>query len=140
MGLIHAEVQLSNPARTELDSIRVTAMADSGAMHLCIPQHVALQLKLDELEQREVTLADGSKQLIPYVGPLMVRFGNRSCFTGAMALGDEVLLGAIPMEDMDLVLHPATRSFGANPKNPNIPASVAKGMPPGTRPFQSKGE
>ena len=128
MGLIHTQLNLSNPVRSELSGIEVTAMADSGALHLCIPQHVAIQLQLGELEKREVTLADGNKHLIPYVGPLMVRFGNRSCFTGAMVLGDEVLLGAIPMEDMNLVLRPATRDVGANPKSPNIPASVAKGF------------
>lgn len=103
-------------------------MADSGAVHLCIPPHVALQLQFSELEQRHVTLADGSQKLIPYVGPVMVRFNNRTCFTGAMVLGDEVLLGAISMEDMDLVLRPATQDVAANPKSPNIPASVAKGF------------
>ena len=128
MGLIHTQLNLSNPARSDLSGIEVTAMADSGAWHLCIPQHVAIQLQLGELEKREVTLADGNRHLIPYVGPLMVRFGNRSCFTGAMVLGDEVLLGAIAMEDMDLVLRPATRDVSANPKSPNIPASVAKGV------------
>lgn len=128
MGLIHADLLLTNARRSDLAGLNVAAMADSGALHLCIPHHVALQLQLEEQEKREVTLADGSKQLISYVGPLMVRFGNRSCFTGAMVLGDEVLLGAIPMEDMDLVLHPASRSVGVNPQNPNIPASVAKGL------------
>ena len=127
MGLIHADLLLSNPKRSDLAGITVTTMADKGALHLCIPPHIVMQLQLDELEKREVTLADGSKQLIPYVGPLMVRFGNRGCFTGAMALGDEMLLGAIPMDDMDLVLRPATRDVSANPKSPNIPASIAKG-------------
>ena len=127
MGLIHADLQLLNPKLSDLVGMTVTAMADKGALHLCIPPHVVMQLQLDELEKREVTLADGSKQLIPYVGPLMVRFGNRGCFTGAMVLGDEVLLGAIPMEDMDLVLRPATRDVSANPNSPNIPASIAKG-------------
>ena len=128
MGLIHTELSLSNPKRSDLSSMMVTAMADSGALHLCMPEHVALQLQLEEQEKREVTLADGSKRLISYVGPVMIRFGNRSCFTGAMVLGDEVLLGAIPMEDMDLVLRPTMRDVIDNPKNPNIPASIAKGF------------
>ena len=38
------------------------------------------------------------------MGPIEVSFSNRRCFTGAMVLGNEVLLGAIPMQDMDLVL------------------------------------
>jgi hypothetical protein len=42
-------------------------------------------------------------------------------------MGDEVLLGAIPMEDMDLVVHPLHRTLGPNPLNPNIPGAMAKG-------------
>ena len=37
-----------------------------------------------------------------------------------------LLLGAIPMEDMDLVLRPQLQSLDANPKSPNIQRSVAK--------------
>ena len=81
-------------------------LADSGAVHLCIPEHIAIQLQLRELEQREVILADGRRRTVPYMGPIEVSFANRRCFTGAMVLGNEVLLGAIPMEDMDLVLRP----------------------------------
>ena len=88
---------------------------------------IALQLQLDELEKREVTLADGSRQLVAYVGPVVVRFANRHCFTGAMVLGDEFSLGAIPMEDLDLVARPASRDVVVNPENPNIPASIARG-------------
>ena len=106
MGLIHASLQLLNPSNPEIDGLEVSALADSGAVHLCIPEHVALQLKLRELERREVVLADGRRRSVPYMGPIEVRFANRRCFTGAMVLGDEVLLGAIPMEDMDLVLQP----------------------------------
>jgi hypothetical protein len=46
--------------------------------------------------------------------------------TGAMVLGNEVLLGAIPMEDMDLVLRPQLKSVDVNPRSPNIPVSLAK--------------
>jgi hypothetical protein len=60
------------------------------------------------------------------MGPIEVRFANRRCFTGAMVLGNEVLLGAIPMEDMDLVLRPQLQSITENPESPNIPLSLAK--------------
>lgn len=118
---------LSNPLKPDLSPIETKALfADTGAMHLCIPDHVAIQLGLDEREKREVTLADGSKRLITYVGPIEVRFGNRRCFVGAMVIGNEVLLGAIPMEDMDLVIRPLTREVTVNPASPNVPSSIAK--------------
>jgi clan AA aspartic protease len=126
MGTIYAPVTLSNPKYDELGPIAIEALVDTGAMYLCIPQHIAIQLRLETLQEREVTLADGSKRLVPYVGPICIRFGNRSCFTGGLVLGDHVLMGAIAMEDMDLVVIPLTRSIGPNPLNPNIPHGLAK--------------
>ncbi len=73
-----------------------------------------------------MTVADGRRALVPYVGPVQIRFKNRSCFVGALVLGDEVLLGAVPMEDMDLVLCPARRSVDVNPQSPNFPQALVK--------------
>jgi len=126
MGLIRARVTLLNPTEPGLHGLEVSALADSGAVHLCIPEHLALQLQLRELERREVVLADGHRRSVPYMGPVEVRFANRRCFTGAMVLGDEVLLGAIPMEDMDLVLQPQLQQLTVNPASPNLPTSLAK--------------
>jgi len=55
-----------------------------------------------------------------------VQFEKRQCFVGALVLGDEVLLGAVPMEDMDLVLNPARQEVTVNPASPNIPHSRVK--------------
>ena len=85
-----------------------------------------MQLRLDEADANEVTLADGSRKLVPYVGPIELRYRNRVGFTGALVMGDTPLLGAIPMEDMDLVVVPRTREVIVNPLNPNIATSVAK--------------
>jgi clan AA aspartic protease len=126
MGLIYSQLNLSNPVRAELDGINVAALVDTGAVHLCIPEHVAIQLQLSELEKREVTIADGTKRLCSYVGPVKLQFENRSCFTGALVIGDSVLLGAIPMEDMDLIIQPALLKVSVNPINPNIAGSTVK--------------
>ena len=126
MGLIYTDIQITNLLVPGIEPYVTKALVDTGALHLCIPQHVSFQLKLKQLEEREVTLADGSKKLVPYVGPVMVTFKNRNCFTGAMVFGEEVLLGAIPMEDMDLVIQPALLKVTVNPQSPNIPMSVAK--------------
>jgi hypothetical protein len=87
---------------------------------------VRLQLELDVLEVREVKLADGSRATYPYVGPIVLRFKNRTGFVGALVLGDEVLLGAIPMEEMDLVVSPRDRSVDVNPDSPNIATGICK--------------
>lgn len=95
-------------------------------MTLRIPEHVAVQLGLQEIEKREVTTADDRSQLAPYVGPVQIRFGKRTCFTGALVLGKSVLLGAVPMEDMDLVIEPSRQTITVNPKSPNIPSALVK--------------
>jgi hypothetical protein len=76
--------------------IQVEALGDTGCVHLCIP----------EQPRKEVTLDDGRKRMIPYVGPVEARFKNRVGFGGAIVFGDQVSLGVIPMEDMDLVFIP----------------------------------
>ena len=128
MGIVRTKVLLANPKRADLAPIETEALVDTGAIHLCVPARIAIQLDLDELERREVTLADGSRHSVPYVGPVMTGFGRRHCYTGAMVLGDEVLLGAIPTEDMDLVVSPLRGDVVPNPQSPNIPASIAKGF------------
>ncbi len=126
MGLIRAKLRLANPRDPALQPMQVTALADTGALHLCVPEHVAVQLNLEELDRREVTVADGTKRSCAYVGPVEVKFGNRACYAGALVMGDEVLLGAVPMEDMDLVLSPARRAITVNPDNPNMAGSIVK--------------
>ena len=63
---------------------------------------------------------------VPYVGPIKVSIGDRFCYVGALVLGDEVLLGAVSMEDMDLVVHPSRREVTVNPASPNIPHARVK--------------
>jgi len=125
MGLIYSNIKLSNPANSKLAAIDVEALADTGAMHLCIPETIAIQLKLKEFDKRPVTIANGQTEMCSYVGPIKVDFKGRISLTGALVLGNKVLLGAIPMEDMDIVLHPLTRKVVPNPNSPNIPASIA---------------
>ena len=130
MGHIFAEITLSNPRNQLLTPIVTTALADIGALMLCVPEHIALQLELDMESKREVTVADGRSMSVPYAGPIKVEFRDRFCYVGALVLGDEVLLGAVPMEDMDLVLSPARREVTVDPYSPNNPHARVKGMNP----------
>ena len=126
MGLVNGKLLLKNPRLPDLDPVEVVAMADSGALHLCIPEHIQIQLRLEAIDSKEVTLADGSKRLVPYVGPIELRFKNRVGFAGALVMGDQVLIGAILMEDMDLIIVPKTRTLDVNPNSPNIASSIVK--------------
>lgn len=126
MGLTYADIVLESTFRQR--SLPVRALVDSGAVFMIIPSHVALQLgfDLEEVSTREVILADGSRKAVPMVGPLRVRFGDRHCDLSALVFGDEPLLGAVPMEMMDLVLNPATQTLSVNPASPYLPVALAK--------------
>ena len=64
MGLIHARITLKNPRNAKVKSIDVEALVDSGSLHLCLPQHIQMQLKLDAIDQKEVTVADGTRNAL----------------------------------------------------------------------------
>ena len=126
MGVITTEIELRNPLESRLAPYRSKASVDTGAMHLCLPRHGALQLQLQTVQQREVSTADGQRHVCDYVGPVEVTFGNRSCFVGALVIGEEVILWAVPMEDLDLVISASRQTVQVNPNSPNIPSSVVK--------------
>jgi clan AA aspartic protease len=109
MGLSYCMLRLKNPRSPQSEPVDVEALGDTGAVYLIIPEHIRLQLALEESSKKEITVADGSKKMVPYVGPIEARFKNRVAYVGAVVTGDEVLLGAIPIKDMDLVVLPQQR-------------------------------
>jgi clan AA aspartic protease len=121
MGYVNATIALSNPRRPELAPLSVSARADSGSLMLCIRAHLAAALRLEQESLPEVSVADGRRLQVPHVGPLRVDFHARCCLVGALVLGDEVLIGAVPMEDMDLVVNPALQRLDAGPRSPHLP-------------------
>ncbi|MDD5261455.1 MAG: hypothetical protein PHD76_06355 [Methylacidiphilales bacterium] len=126
MGLSYCMLTLKNPRNPKREAVEVQALADTETVFLRIPEHIRIQLDLEDEGEKEVTLADGTKKRVPYVGPIETRFKNRIAYVGAIVMGDEVLLGAIPMEDMDLVVLPQQRGVDVNPLNPNFAAAKAK--------------
>jgi len=133
MGLVYAEIELVNSgdiysARKgyiqpdAVKRLQVKALVDSGAYMLAINEHIKTQLDLEKVDEQVAELADGSRVKLEIVGPVDVRFENRATTCRAMVLpGDsEVLLGAIPMEDMDVLIDPKQQRLIVNPANPYI--------------------
>ena len=81
-GLVYAKILLKNLRKAGIKPIEVEALVDSGVLHLCIPRYLQVQLKLEEIDKKEVMLADGTKKLVPYAGPVEIRFKNRVGFAG----------------------------------------------------------
>jgi predicted aspartyl protease len=101
---------------------------DTGATFMCVSEGIALQLGFDitEVSRQVVTLADGHQLKVPKIAPIEIAFGNRTYVTEAVVLGNEALLGVIPMEAMDLIVDPRQQILIANPQHPNYPVALAK--------------
>ena len=95
---------------------------DSGATMLEIPIHVSMQLDLPKIRQIEAELADGSVGFYDVVGPVEVRFSNRQTSVEALVIPGttKTLLGAIPMEGMDVLIDPQCKRLLVNPDSPNV--------------------
>jgi clan AA aspartic protease len=131
MGLVYAEIELINGGDLELarrnyigeDEIkrmRVNALVDTGSLNLAINENIQEQLQLPVVETRKVQLANGNIIECDVVAPVELRFKNRATTCRAMVLpGDsEPLLGAIPLEDMDVLIHPQRQELIVNPDHP----------------------
>ena len=83
-------------------------------------------MQLSQKKPREVISANGKSHVVPYASPVRISLLGREYVTGALVFGNQVLLGAIPMEDMDLVVDSARQTVTVNPLSPNISRSLAK--------------
>lgn len=95
-------VRLGNPCDTAVPPMEVRAAVDAGELPLRIPERIARRLRLEPVCRREITDADGRRRFVPYAGPVEVWFRGRQCYVGALVLGDEVSLGLLVLEEMDL--------------------------------------
>ena len=94
---------------------------------MTVPDHVSNQLNLPVIEYREFKLADGSSEKLPVVGPVSVEFANRRTICYVVSTqDDEVLLGSIPMEDLDVILNPPAQTIEINPDSPYLPTMKLK--------------
>ncbi|MEQ1747050.1 MAG: hypothetical protein ABMA02_16595 [Saprospiraceae bacterium] len=131
MGRVYAEIEVTSvddlvmakKGFLEQSKVRNTIVhfvVDSGADYLCINEHIKNQLDLTVQEERSFELADGTEMIFKIAGPVRIRFANRQTICNAVVRpgGADPLLGAIPMEDLDVVIHPRSQTLTVNPENP----------------------
>ncbi len=128
MGTFHQHLRLANAGRPDIEETDARALVDTGAMELCLPRSMADQLRLTTFGTSPAVLADGRRVEVDYVGPVKVEMFGRMAIVGALVLGDEVLLGAVPMETMDVLVDPARQQLIPNPDSPDRPMSLAMGV------------
>lgn len=132
MELVYADIELTNTVdqenarrniigQDEIRSLHLNMLVDSGAYMLAINETIQSQLELPFIEKRKVQVADSRVIEYDVVGPVNVKFANRKATCSAFVLpGDsEPLLGSIPMEEMDVLIHPLRQELIVNPEHPN---------------------
>ncbi len=131
MGLVYADIELINAGDIEMarrhiigeDEIKrmhINALVDTCSYMLCINETIQEQLQFPVVEKRKAQLANSSVLECDVVSMVELKFKNRRTICNAMVLpGDsEPLLGAIPLEDMDVLIHPLRQELIVNPEHP----------------------
>jgi clan AA aspartic protease len=139
MGITYAEIELIRSddralfregyiQEDQIRTVKVRALVDSGSSMLAITEAVKNQLNLGKLDEKQAELADGSIVRLEIVGPVEIRFENRITTVRAMVVPNSnvVLLGAIPMQDMDVLIDPKREQLIVNPESPDIARMLLK--------------
>ena len=124
MGLVYAEIILKNAGdvscvrhgymkETEIRQTTVTALADTGSVHLVINEDIRRQLGLSVESTRERELADGSVQACGLTEPVQIHWKDRDTVCQALVASNasDVLLGIVPLGYLDLIVDPVNQEL-----------------------------
>lgn len=141
MGTVRADIQLLNAGdlamvrrnlmgKADVQQLTVKMLVNSGAYMMAINEQIQQLLDLPFMYTRTSIMPDGSIVEHEVVGPIEVKFKNRTATCNALVLpGDsEPLLGAIPMEEMDVIIHPLRQEMMVNPEHPYYAQLKLKGF------------
>jgi clan AA aspartic protease len=141
MNLVHADIELINGddwsdfrrkriPESEVRRMTINMNVDSGALMMAINENIQGQLGLEIVEVRRAQLADGTFIELPVTSPIEVRFANRRCTTQAVVLpgSTQSLLGAIPIKDLDVVIHQEKQDLVVNPDHPHMAQVMMRGF------------
>lgn len=132
MGLVYADILLINAGdealskhsvigEEEIRKMTVNMLVDTGAYMMCITETVREYLGLPFIDKRRIVLGDGNVKEFDVAGHINVKFGNRNAVCNALVLPDsnESILGAIPLEELDVIIHPQRQELIVNPEHPD---------------------
>jgi len=121
MGVVQAEITLKNIRdkmkaeegyikENDIRQTTVQAVVDTGTLTLVINEQLRQQLGLGVVGTKQATLADNTKKIVQIAEAVEVHWKNRSmtCQPWVVSSG-RILLGAIPLENMDLIVDPGSQ-------------------------------
>jgi predicted aspartyl protease len=148
MGLIHAEIEIINGddlvlarksiiGEEEIKRMHVRMMADNGAINLCINENVQEYMQFPVSEYKTFVVATGESKRLLVVNNVEIKFKNRTTTCRAIVLpGDsEMLLGAIPMEDLDVIINARRQELDVNPESPDMAMALLPYIRSANRPI-----
>jgi len=115
MGQVHVRVVLTNHREAvmarlgQLDTSRVhryetEALIDTGAVRSTIPAAVAERLGLFRLRKTDAKYADGRVEEVDMTEAATVEILGRETEMNPMILGEQILLGVMVLEGLDLMV------------------------------------
>ena len=124
MGAVYAEITVKNSAdvvmakegrirEDEVRAITVTAMVDTGAGTLVINEEQSAKLGLYAYREGSALLADGRRITCKITHPVEIDWKDRSTSCEAVVIpgAKTVLMGAIPLEGMDIMIDPKNQEL-----------------------------
>jgi len=119
MGTVQAEITLRNESdvacakhgylkEEEIRTVTVSAIVDTGAHTLMIDEAIMQKLGLEKTGEQGVRIASGEHLVCPVTESVEINWKDRQTVMRAIAIPGlpHTLLGVLPLEDMDLVIHP----------------------------------
>jgi clan AA aspartic protease len=120
MGTVYAELTLRNAddlalskrgylKEEDIRTATVTSLVDTGAYTLMLDEETYHKLGLDNTGEQSIRIANGERLLCPVTGPVEINWKDRQSVMRAVLVPGlpKILLGLLPLEEMDLVVHPS---------------------------------
>jgi clan AA aspartic protease len=124
MGAVYTEITLVNShdgwqaregliAGQDVHSVTVQALVDTGAMSLVINEELQQKLGLKTVRKRFAQIANGQRVVCEETDPVDITWKDRGSTLRAVVIpgAKTVLLGALPLEDLDLMVNPVTQEL-----------------------------
>jgi predicted aspartyl protease len=94
------------------------ALVDTGASHLGMPKRLIQQLEIPWVSSGRAKTTSGIRTFDLY-GPVRLTIQDRICSVDVAEVADErpVLIGYIPLENLDLVVDPKRQHLIGNPEH-----------------------
>lgn len=115
MGAVRIKIKLTNAVDeilvrrgllepNLLRTCETEALVDTGAVYLVVPPQIVKQLGLEIMSQQIAKYADGREEPVGVTEAIKIELQERQTTEDALVTGDEVLIGQVILEKLDLLV------------------------------------